>query len=315
MLGRIDKKDIEEPTNKGGQRIGHGLLYGRIPTTNKPAPPAVALAEKSRPKMNIPHFNYTKAINQKIPAGKPTPPPPKPVEKAAYKPQFLTWNTDIPEFKEITNDQFQAETDKKYDPMRQRASGTIDSEMQGQKDAIERRFAMLGGGPAGAQEKQNQLVDQDGAGRKFDTVGALNAQQEGENQNLAEAAKGQQFQTMERFGNQAFADAERVDQQNIATMERKASDRANKQMLETATINALREQKHTIHNQRAIAKMENTLAKEGLEWQKTVDEFNMKMAETMGNRKDVFGRMGDNWKPIANMYGGIGGWAATAANK
>jgi hypothetical protein len=75
-------------------------------------------------------------------------------------------------------------------------------------------------------------------------------------------------------------------------------------MLQTATVNALKEQGRTIKNQQAIARMENVLAKEGLEWQKTVDEFNMKMAESIANKKDVFGRLGEFG---TNIWGSTGG--------
>jgi hypothetical protein len=260
------------------------------------------------PKIN---FNYSKTI-EKAHGGKVGAPPPKqkplpgspavtpPPQQAFKRPDNLA---------PVMN----TEPDKaKYDTLRSGAAGAVDSNAQTQKDAMERRFAQMGGGPAGVQEKQDQLLTDDAALQKNAAIQGVNILEQGERERLQQIAEereyargerlsGQEFASQERIASQQFGTGERTAGQQFATSERLSGERNAKQM----QANELRMQKE------ALA-WEKDIGMQTLKEDKRINDFNMKMAEDAANKKDVFGRMGDFSTGVWSKITGSGYGAPTS---
>lgn len=109
-----------------------------------------------------------------------------------------------------------------YDVARQRAKQQENANLQGQKDAISRRAAQLGGGVNGALMKQEQVASDDSAQRLQGANEAINAQEAQEVQRQREIQEGRQFQTSERLGSQGFAAEQAGLGRKFTTSEREA---------------------------------------------------------------------------------------------
>ena len=101
-----------------------------------------------------------------------------------------------------------AQTLPQYDVMRKRAQQQEQANLQGQKDAIARRAAQLGGGVSGALIKQEQVVSDDSAKRLQDANEGINAQEAAELQRRREIEEGRQFARSEREAGQTFTSGE-----------------------------------------------------------------------------------------------------------
>lgn len=119
---------------------------------------------------------------------------------------------------------------KQYDPLRKRAQQQEAANLQGQRDAMARRFASMGGGPGGAQIKQENVIADQSAQRLAAANEGIDAQQQGALNAAREAQLGRDFQTSERLGSQKFASGESALARKFQTSERLGSqDFADKQ--------------------------------------------------------------------------------------
>ena len=107
-----------------------------------------------------------------------------------------------------------------FELARKRASQQEGAALQGQKDAIARRSAQLGGGPSGAMIKQEALAADASQKRLGDVNEGINAQEQAEAMRVREIQEGRQFQTSERLGSQEFASGEAGKQRTFTTGER-----------------------------------------------------------------------------------------------
>ena len=112
---------------------------------------------------------------------------------------------------------------KQFDPLRNRAKQQEAANLQNQQQALARRFASMGGGPGGAQVKQEQVAADQSAQRLASANEGIDAQQQGALNQAREAQAGRDFQTSERLGAQKFASGESALQRRFQTSERLGS--------------------------------------------------------------------------------------------
>ncbi len=109
-----------------------------------------------------------------------------------------------------------------FDVARKRAAAGEAANLQGQKDALARRSAQLGGGPSGALVKVEQQAGDESAKRLQDTNEGIDAAQAGEHRRIGEVLQGQEFARGERIGSQGFAAEQAAIQRKYGTSEREA---------------------------------------------------------------------------------------------
>ncbi len=97
-----------------------------------------------------------------------------------------------------------------FDYARQKAAQTENAALQGQKDALTRRAAQLGGGPSGAFVKAEQTAGNESAQRLQNANEGINQQQAAALRDVNMTQLGQQYQTSEREAGQTFASGERA---------------------------------------------------------------------------------------------------------
>lgn len=100
-----------------------------------------------------------------------------------------------------------------YDYQRQKAAQQENANLQGQKDALARQAAALGGGPSGAFIKADQMAGDASAQRLQQANEGINQAQAQEMRGVDQTQLGQQFQTSERLGGQQFQQGN-LDKQN-----------------------------------------------------------------------------------------------------
>ncbi len=91
-----------------------------------------------------------------------------------------------------------------FDYARQKAAQTEGANLQGQKDALARRAAQLGGGPSGAFVQAEQQAGDKSAQRLQDANEGINQQQSAALRDVNMTQLGQQYQTSEREAGQGF---------------------------------------------------------------------------------------------------------------
>jgi hypothetical protein len=196
------------------------------------------------------------------------------------------------------------EPDKaKYDILRSGAGGAVDANAQTQKDAMERRFAQIGGGPAGVQEKQNQLLTDDASQQKQAAIQDVNMLEQGERDRLQQIAEEREYARGERLSGQEFASQERIDSQKFGTGERLSGQQFATGERKAGEKSAAEMQKKDIAMQQQALNWEKEFGQMTYDEDVRINDFNMKNAESMMNQKDVFGRAGDwgtdAWKKVS----------------
>lgn len=91
------------------------------------------------------------------------------------------------------------------------------------QDALDRRFARLGGLNSGAYIKQSQVLGNDINQQTQNALSDVNLQEIAEKRRLAELDTNRKFATSEREASQQFASGERLGSQGFATSERLGS--------------------------------------------------------------------------------------------
>ncbi len=117
----------------------------------------------------------------------------------------------------------QKNADAQFDVARKRAANQEAANLQGQKDALARRAAQLGGGPSGAFVKQEQVASNQSAERLGQANEGIDAAQQAETRRIGEVLQGQEFARGERVGSQDFAAGQAAIQRKYGTTEREAS--------------------------------------------------------------------------------------------
>lgn len=107
-----------------------------------------------------------------------------------------------------------------YDLARNRAAQQNNQAVQGQKDALKRRFAALGSINSGAAIKQDQLAEESGQQNLTNANQNIDASQAQEKQRIAEVNQGQEFAKSERLGSQEFAGGQAELGRKFQTSER-----------------------------------------------------------------------------------------------
>lgn len=202
----------------------------------------------------------------------------------------------------------------RFDILRGKLSGQVGEKRESQKEAMARRMAAMGGAGSGEAIKEDiegekALNLEEMAGR-----GAVSAAEAEDIGAKMEAERGREYGAGEAKSQRGFRRAAQQEQQKFASKEA-AGQRAQAGRMMFGEIDTNRK---LSANQRkydmGMAKMNETFARQQLDWQKTVDQFNMDMAEMMANKKDIFERAGDwyNQNPTTQKYwqgqrGGAGG--------
>ncbi len=105
---------------------------------------------------------------------------------------------------------------EQFDYQRKKAAETEGANLDGQKQALARRAAQLGGGPSGALIKQEQVAGDQSAQRLASANEGIGAAQAAEQRRIREVQQGQEFAHNERVGSQDFAHTERLGGQEFA---------------------------------------------------------------------------------------------------
>lgn len=230
---------------------------------------------------------------------------------------------------------------KQFDYQRQKAATREAANLQGQKDAMARRAAQLGGGPSGAFIKQEQIAGDQSAARLADANAGINEAQNAEVRRLNEVKEGRDFQTSERLGSQGFATKERLGSQEFgagqADLGRKFQTSERLGSEDFGAGQAAIGRKFQTSERLGTQKFASKEATEGRDWQggqndlnrsmqkdqfgKTldfqkdralhedvVDQFNMELATKMANKKDMLEQLFGNFtsESIGGMFGSGG---------
>jgi hypothetical protein len=97
-----------------------------------------------------------------------------------------------------------ADLDNEFEFERSRAKQQVGAQVQGQKDALKRRFAAIGSVNSGAAIKQDQLAEQAGAERLQQANEGINAAQRSEARRMNEVQQARDFARTEREAGQTF---------------------------------------------------------------------------------------------------------------
>ena len=122
-----------------------------------------------------------------------------------------------------------------FDVARQKAAQTEGANLQGQKDALARRAAQLGGGPSGAFVKAEQTAGNESAQRLQQANEGINSQQSAALRDVNMTQLGQQYQTSERLGSEQFASGERLGSQQFTSGENASNRDLTKYGIDTST--------------------------------------------------------------------------------
>ena len=131
-----------------------------------------------------------------------------------------------------------------YNAQRQKAAQAEGANLQGQRDALARRQAQLGGGPSGAFVKAEQQAGNDSAQRVQQANASINDTQAAEMRALKQTQLGQQFATSERQGSQGFQSGEADKGRAFAKSERQGAE-AHSDVAQERGIGAQKEMQQT----------------------------------------------------------------------
>lgn len=193
---------------------------------------------------------------------------------------------------------------KQYEAERQRISSRENANQQTQKDAIARRMAQLGGGPGGAFIKLENQVNDQSAQRVGEQNLALSGQEAAALQDVKRAEEQMNFARQERMSSQDFQSAENLSAREAAAKE---AAEARKWQTEEGSRNRYwqsGESKLARDLQKSQFGQQMDLSWKQFAHEQFVDDFNMKMAEKMFNKKDMLEQFFGNFSGSSIS----GGW-------
>ena len=202
-----------------------------------------------------------------------------------------------------------------FEQARKKAQQETTAGKQQANEAIQRRFAQLGMQGSGEAVKQQQVVEQksqEQLGERFGEIDAAKQQEQARQADIQEARQfavgereaQQKYATSERISGQSFSDlmlqkqqafakGERIDSQGFAAeqaaMGREFADQQQqKQNAFARTLDDRQGERWKQQFKEQIRQFDKNF-----EYEKFINDFNMKMAESEANKKDIFGRIGD----------------------
>jgi len=159
-----------------------------------------------------------------------------------------------------------------FDIARKRAEQQSRASVQGQQEALKRRFASMGAAGSGAALKQEQLAAEKGQEQLGQQMEAIGAAEQQETERKAEVAQAQQFQSGE---------AEKARQFAIA--ERQASEQF--QSANTAKTQAFQERVQAWNESQAGKEMD--MALQQFNQDKETTEFNRRLSIATARREGI----------------------------
>lgn len=114
----------------------------------------------------------------------------------------------------------QVETNPMFALQRKRAEQSLNSQGQLQNDAIQRRFAAMGGLNSGAYIKAQETARQEADQNRQSAMESIDTAEAADVARQKEILSGREFQRAERLGSQDFSRQEREGSQKFAHMER-----------------------------------------------------------------------------------------------
>lgn len=199
---------------------------------------------------------------------------------------------------------------KEFDLARNRAKQQEATNLKGQKDALARRAAQLGGGPSGAFIKQEQIAGDESAKRLGQANEGIDAMQAQEQRRLNEIEQGQKFVTGERMGSQDFASAQALAARDFAAKERAAmqdfsrAERLGSQEFGAGQAKLARD----LQSAQFDKTFQQSLA--AFEWEKYIDGQNLDLAKRMEAQNAKGGFMDNLFGGGGGMFSGMDGTGA-----
>lgn len=111
---------------------------------------------------------------------------------------------------------------EQFELARQRAKRDVNASVQGQQDALKRKFAAMNAGNSGAAIKAGQMVAEKGLEAQNQAVEGINAQENAELARRGEVEAGREFQRAEREAGQGFMGQQAALGREFAKGEREA---------------------------------------------------------------------------------------------
>jgi hypothetical protein len=221
-----------------------------------------------------------------------------------------------------------------FEQARKKASQETTAGKQAANEAIQRRFAQLGMQGSGEAIKQQQVVEQksqEQLGNRFGEIQAAESAEKGRQADIQEARKfavgereaQQKFATGERVSSQSFSDLMLKKQQAFAKGERIDSQAYASEQAALGREFADWQQRKQNQFARTLDdaqgrrwaqqfKEQQRQFDKNFEYEKMINDFNMKMAESEANKKDIFGRIGDmgtgGFKGVQGFASDLSGW-------
>ncbi len=244
----------------------------------------------------------------------------------------------------ITNlkQQYGQEDLPEYELQRKRIQQQLEQQAQAERDALQRSFARLGGGPAGAQIKLQTQLEQGLGERRQQAEEQVSASELAMRRQLAETEKQRQFARGEREAGQMFARGEREAGQAFASGERLAGQTFAERQLaaQQAYARGEREAGQSFASQERSAQQEFArqqaaidqafkdkifsfesnsklkemdLAERQFKVDQDIAEFNKQLAQMEANKPtDLFGSLFGPW--ASTSFGQQGGLLAGVGN-
>ncbi len=215
-----------------------------------------------------------------------------------------------------------------YNVQRQRAQQQEAGQLQGQKDALNRRAAQLGGGPSGAIIAADQQAGNASAQRLQSANEGIDQAQNQELRGVKMTQLGQQFTSSEREAGQQFA-AGQQEKQFGQQKELQGNEFGQQEKMQGEQFGQAQKMQTQQFSQQALMNKSNqdwqaaqTKIAQGIQQgqfdknmgfeqekfkeQTGVDLFNEHMAEKMSNKKDGLDTLFGNFS-MGNLFGGGGG--------
>lgn len=205
-----------------------------------------------------------------------------------------------------------------YDTQRDKAAQQESANLQGQKEAMDRRFAAMGGGPGGASIKAEEQLGNESAQRLQGANADINAAQSGDMRNIEMTKLGQQFQSGERQAGQQFQAGQQKEsigaqmKMQLTGINAQSSQQdkeiAAQKLMQQTGLNA-QEAMQAVNLKQQADQFEKTmgLEKDKFDEQTGVDQFNEKIAQQMADKKDFMDRALGPLTPSGNGKGPMSG--------
>lgn len=192
--------------------------------------------------------------------------------------------------------------DRRFDTLRNKVEQEASAANQQQQEAIARKGAATGLGNTGAFMKLGSKIQQEGEANKRNALLDVDSQREAAQAQLDEQNTQREFARSERLGsqdfaaeqaraNRQFAKSERLGSQAFQSSEAAAQRGFSKQLFDKEM-----DFKNRVQTSAESQFLQNLDRVDRQFWEDNrINDFNMKMAEKMFNKKDMFQSIGGLW--------------------